>query len=67
MDPMAINKPIIFGDILALLERDCTKITLTDGANELHGTADCPLWGPLEDMPVESIGVSGDTLTVWLE
>lgn len=67
MDPMAINKPIIFGDILALLERDCTKITLTDGENELRGTADCPLWRPLEDMPVESIGVSGDVLTVYLE
>ena len=67
MDPMAINKPIIFGDILSLLERDCTMINLTDGEHKLYGTADCPLWGHLEDMPVESIGVSGDTLTVWLE
>ena len=59
-------KTITFGDILDLLERDETMVTLYFHDDNLTGSADCCLWEPLEDRAVESIGVDDGGLNVWL-
>lgn len=64
---MEEKKLICLRDILDLLGRDQTMVTLYLGEDDLVGNADCPLWEPLEDREVEFIGVNGaDGLDVFL-
>ena len=63
---MSDTKTITFGDILDLLERDETMVTLYYHEDNLTGSACCCLWEPLEVRAVESIGVDDGGLNVWL-
>ena len=59
---------ITFGDILDLLERDSTEVTLngTDG-DSLTGNAGCSLWKPMEERAVLRISPTEDGLDIWLD
>ena len=66
-EPMVEKKIITLGDILDLLDRDDTKITLRKTeADGLKGSASSSLWATLEELPVDAISISMGTLEVWL-
>ena len=63
------KQPITFGDILDLLERGSTEITVHDLQDDgnITGEASCKLWAPMEDMIVKGISPTVDGLDVWIE
>lgn len=65
---MSAKRTITFGDILDLLGRDDTEVTLCDGNDDITGAASSGLWAHLEERTVVNITPEdGNSLTVWLE
>ena len=66
---MKEKREITLGDILDLLERDSTEVSVHDRHNDetLTGDAKCKLWATLEGMVVTGISTTEDGLDVWLE
>lgn len=61
------KRPITFGDILDLLDRDATEVALHHGDDYITGDAASKLWKSLEQMTIAKIGVDEDSLDIWLE
>ena len=63
---MSAKRPITFGDVLDLLGRGDTEVTLNYGDDNITGAASCKLWSLAEDRLVAGITPTGDGLDVWL-
>lgn len=61
------KRPITFGDILDLLDRDATEVALHHGDDYITGDAASKLWKSLEQMTIAKIGVDEDSLDIWTE
>ena len=59
---------ITLGDILNLMDRDSTEVSVHDQQNDgaLTGEAKSKLWKPLEGMIVTGITPTKDGLDVWV-
>ena len=66
---MSAKRTITLGDILDLLGRDSTEVSVRDLHNDesLTGNAKCKLWSTLEGMIVKGITPTEDGLDVWLK
>lgn len=64
---MSAKRPITFGDILDLLDRDSTEVTLCYDDDNITGAASSKLWALAEDKLVLNMSPSEDGLDVWLK